>query len=115
MSRPSENDQRQQMVKSSRTLWGSRVQKTFCVPHFLIIRNRHNSASIIGGAMLNKSLIKFSVDGQGCIPSLLFDLRPNYGGGNADNGHLLQNVLWMLHCDHNPVVIVFALKYVFHC
>ena len=92
MSRPSENDQRQQMVKSSRTLWGSRVQKTFCVPHFLIIRNRHNSASIIGGAMLNKSLIKFSVDGQGCIPSLLFDLRPNYGGGNADNGDLLQKV-----------------------
>ena len=92
VSRPSENDRRQQMVKSSRTLWGSWVQKIFCVPHFLIIRNRHNSASIIGGAMLNKSLIKFSVDGQGCVPSLLFDLRPNYGGGNADNGDLLQKV-----------------------
>ena len=33
-----------------------------------------------GGAMLSKSLIPFSVDGQGCVPSLLFDLRPNYGG-----------------------------------
>ena len=32
-------------------------------------------------AMLSKSLIQFSVDGQGCVPSLLFDLRPNYGGG----------------------------------
>ena len=35
-------------------------------------------------AMLSKSLIQFSVDGQGCVPSLLFDLRPNYGGGNED-------------------------------
>ena len=26
--------------------------------------------------MLSKSLIQFSVDGQGCVPSLLFDLRP---------------------------------------
>ena len=34
--------------------------------------------------MLSKSLIEFSVDGWGCVPSLLFDLRPNYGGGNED-------------------------------
>ena len=38
----------------------------------------------MGGAMLSKSLIQFTVDGQGCVPSLLFDLRPNYGGGNED-------------------------------
>ena len=42
--------------------------------------------------MLSKSLIQFSVDGQGCVPSLLFDLRPNYGGGNEDNGDLVQKV-----------------------
>jgi len=36
-------------------------------------------------------------DGQGCVPSLLFDLRPNYGGGNEDNGELLQKV----PCTHN--------------
>ena len=42
--------------------------------------------------MLSKSLIKFTDDGQGCISSLLFDLRPNYGGGNEDNGDLLQKV-----------------------
>ena len=30
----------------------------------------------------------------GCIPSLLFDLRPNYGGGNEDND-LLQKVQCM--------------------
>ena len=28
-----------------------------------------------GGAMLSKSLIQFSVDGLGCVPSLMFDLR----------------------------------------
>ena len=37
---------------------------------------------LMGGAMLNKSLIQFSVDERGCFPSLLCDLRPNYGGGN---------------------------------
>ena len=41
-------------------------------------------------AMLSKSLIQFSVDGWNCVPSLLFDLRPNYGGGNEDNGNLIQ-------------------------
>ena len=35
----------------------------------------------------------FSVDGWGCVSSLLFDLRPNYGGGNEDNGNLLQKPL----------------------
>ena len=40
--------------------------------------------------MLSKSLTQFSVDGRGCVSSLLFDLRPNYGGGNEDNGDLLQ-------------------------
>ena len=39
-----------------------------------------------GGAMLSKSIIQFSVEGRGCVPFLLFDLRPNYGGGNEDNG-----------------------------
>ena len=36
------------------------------------------SLSLMGGAILSKSLIQFSVDGWGCVPSLLFDLRPNY-------------------------------------
>ena len=40
--------------------------------------------------MLSKSLIQVSVDGQGCVLSLLFDLRPNYGGGNEDKGDLLK-------------------------
>ena len=46
----------------------------------------------MGVAMLSQSLIQLYVDGRGCILSLLFDLRPNYGGGNEDNGGLLQKV-----------------------
>ena len=37
---------------------------------------------LMGEVILSKSLIQFSVDGQG----------PNYGGGNEDNGDLLQKV-----------------------
>ena len=44
----------------------------------------------MGRSMLNKSLIQFSVDGWGCVPSLLFDLRPNYGGGDEHNGNFFQ-------------------------
>ena len=50
----------------------------------------NNCLVLMEGVMLSTSLIQFSVDGQGCVPSLLFDLRPNYGGGNEDNGELLQ-------------------------
>ena len=45
---------------------------------------------LMGGAMLSKFLIQFSVHGWGCVPSFLFNLGPNYGGGNEDNGNLLQ-------------------------
>ena len=51
---------------------------------------------LMGGAMLSKSLIQFSVEVLG-LSSLLFDLRPSYGGDNENNGDLLQNVLCM-HC-----------------
>ena len=47
-------------------------------------------------AMLSKSLIQISVDGQDCVPSLLFDLKPSYDGDNEDNGDLLQ----MIPCGH---------------
>ena len=52
---------------------------------------------LMGRAMLSKYLIQFFVDGWGCVPFLLFDLRPNYGGGKEDNGDLLQKVL-CTHC-----------------
>ena len=52
---------------------------------------------LTSGVMLSKSLIQFSVNGWDCVPSLLFDLKPNYGGGNEDCGDLLQKVPCM-HC-----------------
>ena len=45
--------------------------------------------------MLTKSLIQFSAEERGSVPSLLFELRPNYCGGNEDNCALLQNVSCM--------------------
>ena len=47
---------------------------------------------LMGRAMFSQSLIQFSIDGEGRVPSLLFDLRPNFGGSNEDNGDLLQKV-----------------------
>ena len=47
---------------------------------------------LMGRAMLGKSLMQSSVDGWGCVPAQLFDLRPNYGGGNEENGDLLQKI-----------------------
>ena len=47
---------------------------------------------LMGRVMLSKPLIQFSVEGPGCVPSLLLDLRPNYGGVNEDNGNFLQMV-----------------------
>ena len=46
--------------------------------------------------MVSKSLIQFSVDGWGSVPSLLFDLRPNYVGGNEANVDLHRKV----QCTH---------------
>ena len=46
----------------------------------------------MGRAMLSKTLIQFSIEGWGCVPFLLLDLRPNYGGGNKDNGNFFQRV-----------------------
>ena len=57
--------------------------------------------ALMGGDMLSKILIQFSVDGSGCIPSLLFDLRPNYDGGNEDNFNLLQK-------SHAPTAVLSA-------
>ena len=58
---------------------------------------------LMGGAMFSKFLIQFSVEEQGCVPSLLFDMRPNYGGGNEDNGDFLQKV----PCKHYFTLVQF--------
>ena len=67
---------------------------------------------LMGGAMLIESSIQFSVDGWSCVPSLLFDLSPNYGGVNEDIGHLLQKVpcaccliQFPWHCSRPPPIM----------
>ena len=57
---------------------------------------------LMGGDMLSNSLIQFSVNRLGCIPSLFFDLRPNWfgHGGNEDNDNLLLKVLCTHRCIH---------------
>ena len=45
---------------------------------------------LMGRVMFNKSLIQFSIDGWGCVPSLFIYLVPNYGGGNEDNDSLVK-------------------------
>ena len=41
--------------------------------------------------MLSKSLIQFSADGWNCSLPAIY-LGPNCGGGNEDNGYLLQTI-----------------------
>ena len=43
---------------------------------------------LMDGTLLSKSFNQFSVEGWGCVPSLLFDLRFNYGRSNEDYGVL---------------------------
>ena len=52
--------------------------------------------------MLNKSLIQFSAEGWGCVLSLLFGLRLNYGRGNDSNGDLLQKTCASTVVFHAP-------------
>jgi len=51
---------------------------------------------LMGGVMFTKSLIQFSIDGQDCVLSFLFDLKPKYGRGNESNWDLL----WKDLCKH---------------
>ena len=49
------------------------------------------SLVLMGGARLSNGLIQFSVEGWGCVPSLLFIWGQNYGV-NEDDGNLLQKI-----------------------
>ena len=52
--------------------------------------------------MLSKSLIQFSVDGWGCVPSLIFSWGQNYVGGHEDDGDLLQKAPCMHYYTQCP-------------
>ena len=73
-------------------LWGIQIRGLWKLSDWRDWLWRELGPVLMGRAMLSKCLIQFSLDGRGCVPALLFDLRPNYGGGNEDNGDLLQKV-----------------------
>ena len=83
------------------SLWWIRIRGLWKLPDGRDWLRRKLGLVLMGGAMLSKSLIQFSIDGWDCVPSLLFDLRPNYGGGNEDNGDFLQKVP-CTHCTPRP-------------
>ena len=80
------------MVFNLSVLWWRRIRGSWKLPDGRDWMRGKLSLVLMGRTMLSKSLIQFSVDGWGRVPSLLFDLRPNYGGGNEYNGDLLQKV-----------------------
>ena len=52
---------------------------------------------LMGRARLSKSLLQFSVNGHGCVPLLLSDLRPSYSRGNGGDGNLRRKDFFV-HC-----------------
>ena len=81
------------------------VASKYCISDSFVDYDAHSISSkgfLPTGAMLSKSLIQFSVDAWGYFLSLLFVLRPNYGGGNKDNGNLLQKLPCMHCCTQCP-------------
>ena len=74
------------------TLWWKRIRGLWKLLNGRDWLRGRLGLALLGMVMLSKSLIHFSVDGQGCVPSLFFVLKPNYGEGNEDNGDLLQKV-----------------------
>ena len=74
------------MVFILSVFWWRRLRCLWKLPYG---RNWLRSCSD-GWGHVQQILIQFSVDGLDCVPSLLFDSRPNYGGSNEDNGNFLQ-------------------------
>ena len=73
------------MVFSLSVLWWRRIRGLWKLPDGRDWLRGNLGPVLMGGAMLSKSLIQFSVEGWSCVPSLLFDLSSNYRGGNEDN------------------------------
>ena len=63
------------MVFILSALWGIRIRGLWKLPDRTDWLWRKQVLVLIVRAMLSKSLIWFSVDGWGCVPSLLFGLR----------------------------------------
>ena len=89
------------MVFILSALWWIRIRSLWKLPDERGWLRGKLGLFLMGRAILSKSLIQFSVDEWGCVPSVLFDLRPNYGRNNEDNGDLFQNDMCM-HCVQCP-------------
>ena len=73
------------MVFSLSAFWWRKVRGLWKLPDGREWPRGKLGLILMDGAMLSKSLIQFSIEGWGCVPSVLFDLRSNYGGGNEGN------------------------------
>ena len=82
------------MGLSLSALWCRRIRSLWKLPVGRDWLRGKLGLVMIGRAVLSKSLIQFSINGWGCVPSSLFDLRPNCDGGNEDNVAHLQKVPW---------------------
>ena len=71
------------VVFSLSALWWRRIRGFWKLPDGRDWLRGKLGVVLMGRVMFSKSLIQFSVDGWGCVPSLLLDLRPNYGGGSG--------------------------------
>ena len=60
----------------------------------------------MGGATLSKSLIQFSVDGWGCVPSLLFTWGQMDGSDGNASAHNAGDVFLEFSCFFNDPVDV---------
>ena len=86
------------MVFILSSLWWIRIRGSWKLPDWRDWLRGKLGLVLMGGAVLSKSLIQFSFEGWGSVPSLLFDLRPNCDGGNKDNGNFFQKVPCMHFC-----------------
>ena len=84
-------------VFSLSAFWGRRIRSLWKLPDGRDWVREKLGLVLMGVAVLNKPLIQFSVEEWGYVRSLLFDLRPNHGVGNEDNGDFLQKVT-CTHC-----------------
>ena len=75
------------------SLWWMRIRGLWKLPDGRDWLRGKLGLVLMGGAVFSKLLIQFSADFlHGCVSSLLFDLRPNYGSQDEDNDDLLQKV-----------------------
>ena len=79
------------MVFSLSVFWWRRIRGLWKLPDGRDWLRGKLGLVLMGGSMLSRSLIWLPVDGWGCVPSLLFTWGQT-GGGDEDNGDLLQKI-----------------------